>query len=90
MKGFTYEHINANHLTSTDLREEANQRGGDAYRITIYRADGTTEAETAEALYTDGRLGIAWGADAAWADASDVESGIEMWLNDSNAWEAAN
>lgn len=60
--------------------------------ITIYNNLGQQEAETAEALYLpdECRLGIAWGADATWATVDDVESGIEMWLNDPEAWEAAN
>lgn len=64
-----------------------------AFRIEVYNDEGTRqEAETAEAVYVEaiGRLGIAWGADATWADVDDLESGIEMWLNDGEAWEARN
>ena len=75
------------------------------YRITIYDDQGMNpEAETAQAVFcppfglghgggtygTEGRLGIAWGAEATWADAESVETGIEMWLNDTEAWEARN
>tara|TARA_R100001086_G_scaffold241678_1_gene168758 strand:+ start:89 stop:430 length:342 start_codon:yes stop_codon:yes gene_type:complete len=62
-----------------------------AYRIAIYDAVGSyPEAESAQALYcpTMGRLGIAWGADATWADVESLEAGIEAWLNDPEAWEA--
>ncbi len=92
MKTFSYTTIGINELTATDLQNEAREtRGAQAYSITIYDADGITPAaETAQALYADGRLGIAWGADATWADVRDVESGIEMWLNDGEAWERAN
>ena len=91
MKTYTYRDIVPDTLTTTDLRAEAEASPtAAAYRITIYDATGTRPApETAEALYVDGRLGIAWGADATWAHARDVESGIEMWLNDGDAWEAA-
>lgn len=90
MKTFTYRGIAASDLTATDLRAEVTPTA-ETYRITIYDATGTRAApETAQALYANGRLGIAWGADATWADVKDVESGIEMWLNDGDAWEAAN
>ena len=68
-------------------------RKAEAALIRIYDAAGITPAaETADALYLpdEGRLGIAWGADATWADVEDLESGIEMWLNDGDAWERAN
>lgn len=94
MKTFTYRDITPDALSATDLRAESESNpGAAAYRVTIYDATGTkAQAETAEALYvaTEGRMGIAWGADATWADVSDVESGIEMWLNDGDAWELAN
>lgn len=94
MKTYTYRDIVPGTLSANDLRAEAETNpAAAAYRITIYDATGTrAQAETAEALYlhSEGRMGIAWGADATWADVSDVESGIEMWLNDGNAWEAAN
>jgi hypothetical protein len=95
MRTYTYTPIGTNALGSSDLREEADDySAGDAQAatITIYRESGQAEAERAEALYlpSEGRLGIAWGADATWADAKDLESGIEMWLNDGEAWEAMN
>lgn len=91
MRTFTLAPINLTDLTATDLCTEAFAHGGLAYCITIYDATGTRqEPEAAEALYSDGRLGVAWGADATWADASDVKSGIELWLNDGDAWSAAN
>ena len=91
MKTFSYAPIPTRTLTATDLREEVEGvPSANAYSIIIYDADGVRrEAESAEALYADGRLGIAWGAEATWADVRDVESGIEMWLNDDEAWESA-
>lgn len=89
MKTFTYMPISQDALTATDLITEASD-GMLAYRITIYNEDGKPAAETADALYGNGRLGVAWGADATWADVRHVESGIEMWLNDGDAWTAAN
>ncbi len=92
MRAFTYERIYCAELSSTDLRDEAAILSDcAAFRITIYDADGITPAaEKAEALYSDNRLGIAWGADATWADVEDIESGIEMWLNDADAWARGN
>lgn len=57
-----------------------------AYRITIHG-----QVVPAHALWVpvEDRLGIAWGAEATWADTKDLEAGIEMWLNDPDAWEAA-
>lgn len=95
MKTFTYTPKAIGKLTATDLRQEAAAYIGNAQAasITIYDEAGTQpHAEAAEALYlpAEGRLGIAWGADATWADVRDLESGIEMWLNDDEAWAAAN
>jgi hypothetical protein len=91
---YTYRDIVPGTLSASDLRAEAEANpAAAAYRITIYDATGTRAApETAEALYVaaEGRMGIAWGADATWADVADVARGIEMWLNDGDAWERAN
>jgi len=91
MKTFTYRQIPPSQLTATDLHAEAATLSYPAaFVITIYEAGfHTSHAEAAEALYSDGRLGIAWGADATWADVEDLETGISMWLNDGAAWEAA-
>ena len=91
MKTFTYRQISPSQLRATDLAAEASTLSDcAAFVITIYEAGfHTSHAEAAEALYSDGRLGIAWGADATWADVEDLESGIAMWLNDGDAWEAA-
>lgn len=94
MRTFTYSPISPADVSATDLRDVLSYGGAvKAYSITIYDATGTRPApESAEAVYApiDGRLGIAWGGDATWADVRDVESGIEMWLNDGDAWDAAN
>jgi hypothetical protein len=90
MKTFTYTPIATSTLTATDLQQEAkNDSSAQAFRITIYENE-IPMVETAEALYVDGRMGIAWGADATWADVNNIEGGIEMWLNDGDAWRAAN
>lgn len=85
---FSYKEIDLDELTSTDLREEA-QEGMKAFRIFI---DG--HAESADALYDPSsvRLGIAWGADATWADLDDdnIEAGIDMWLNNGEEWSNRN
>lgn len=93
MKTYNYTAIATTDLSASDLRAEARgARGARAYTITIYDEAGRPHAESAQALYlpSEGRLGIAWGADASWADVRDVEGGIEMWLNDPDAWRAAN
>lgn len=83
---FTCKEIEVADLGAIDLRLAGVAiTDAKAYRITIYDDQGMNpEAETAEALYSpeDGRLGIAWGASATWADVESVEDGIEEWLND--------
>jgi hypothetical protein len=94
MKTFRYEEIHPLHLTASDLQSEKKEAPANAlcYYILIYDEDGCLMAEQAQALYlpTEGRLGIAWGADATWAGVQDIESGVEMWLNDNEAWERTN
>ena len=94
-RNYHYEEINVDDLGATDLREEAqNVANAQAFRITIYRNERHEhpEVERAEALYLPevGRMGIAWGSDATWADVEGVESGIEIWLNDDETWELLN
>ena len=92
MKTFAVQTMELAALNALDLQVDGRRHyGGVAYRITIYDAVGMNpEAESAQALYypSIGRLGIAWGADATWADVESVETGIEAWLNDPEAWEA--
>ena len=96
---FTITAIDVTALTPSDLREEAeawdeiDSNAPSAYRITIYDDQGQPlQHEAVEALFcsTIGRLGIAWGADATWADVETIESGIAMWLHDPDEWEARN
>ena len=91
-KTFTYMPIRIDQLSAIDLQQAAGEDPhAEAYSITIYDESGNPHAEAAQALYSpaDGRLGIAWGADATWADVDGVERGIDMWLNDPDAWDAA-
>ena len=92
MRTFAVQEIGQGDLHARDLQAGSPLLyEGTAYRITIYDAVGSyPEAESAQALYcpTMGRLGIAWGADATWADVESLEAGIETWLNDPEAWEA--
>jgi len=87
---FRYE--KTNNLGSTDLQEERKFQGGQAFTIYILDVTGHPFAPTAEALYVCGRLGIAWGADATWADVfdDDIEGAIDMWLNDPDEWDSHN
>ena len=76
-------------LSATDLREEAPAYvDAQAFQITVYNSKGEPHPEVAQALWSEqiGRLGIAWGADADWADTESVETGIAMWLNDPTEW----
>ena len=92
---FRYESVDIEQITSNDLHEEfLNAKNAQTFLVTIF-PDGVDERprdEHADALYlpAEGRLGIAWGTDATWADVDDVESGIEMWLNNSEAWKQWN
>lgn len=96
-KRWTYDAITVGQLTAIDLAKEGAQAlvnasaDVQAYRIYIYD-DDKPAAEHAEAVYLPDikRLGIAWGADATWADVDGLESGIEIWLNDDDEWEARN
>ena len=97
MKTFSYSPIAIDKLSASDLREEASEYSkahsdAQAFTVTIYDEDERPAAENAQALYLpqEGRLGVEWGADATWADVHDVEVGIGTWLNDGDAWEAAN
>jgi hypothetical protein len=86
-KTFTYHQIAIGDLSAVDLVEEAVQADAEAYTIII-----DNHVERGQALYLPsiGRLGIAWGADATWTSVDGVKSGIEMWLNDPDAWEYRN
>lgn len=89
MRTFAATIIKPDQLTSSDLAaERLGKTRATACTIIIYKEDGTPEAERAEGLLVYGRLGIAWGADATWADVPSLEIGIEMWLNHPDEWEA--
>jgi len=86
-------------LSSTDLSaiaaEELDQ-GGSVEMAVITIVDETgyllTNSERGEALYlpTSGRIGIAWGADADWADADSLEEGIRLYVDDPEEYERRN
>lgn len=93
-----YTYIEVSELTAQDLIEEiaiaqTNNATVVCARITLWN-ERTSQpyAEAAQALYlpSDGRLGVAWGANATWADVASLEAGIEMWCNDPHGWLAAN
>jgi len=88
---FTYTQIDVEELVATDLRQEVIQ-ANDNDHVSAYSIRIGDMAEKAEALYfpMQHRLGIAWGADATWADVETLESGIEMYVNDGEAWNARN
>lgn len=90
-----YEAVDIEQITSNDLHEEfLKAKNAQTFRVTMFfhGADEHPTAEHTDALYLpiEGRLGIACGVDATWADVDDVESGIEMWLNDGETWEQRN
>lgn len=91
MKTFTTH--SATNLSASDLSAELAENGGNAYTVTVYGEDGWAQSgNSIEVLYnaTEGRMGICEGGDSTWADVSSLESGIDMYLNDADAWEAAN
>jgi hypothetical protein len=90
--------VSVDSLTALDLRDEAATAAAldlscDAYRALAAKADGTPEAEALEVLVVrhSGRIGIAWGGDAKWADIGDDETPgalVELFLADADAYEA--
>ena len=89
---FMYECVSVEEITATDLQEEAQSiPDAQAYIVTLVKPDGylETNAERPQVLYSPsiGRMGIAWGADATWADVDGVEQGIDMYFNDPEGWE---
>ncbi|MDE1904936.1 MAG: hypothetical protein KGH75_00615 [Rhodospirillales bacterium] len=85
------EVIGASDLTATDLASEI-ARMADPTGVECYRLWIGDSAQPAQVVYSppDQRIGIAWGADATWADAIDAESGAAMYVNDPDAFAAAN
>ena len=84
---FRYGAVDIERIASNDFHEGfLNAKNAQTFRVTIFPdgVDECPEIEQADALYlpAEGRLGIAWGADATWVDVHDVESGIEIWHND--------
>ena len=80
-------------ISALDLIAERDAHHGTTRtgRIQVF-IDGCPAPEQADYLYVPdaGRLGIAWGADATWADTPDLDAGIRTWLTDPDAWELAN
>lgn len=92
---YSYERVDSAELRSFDLREECEDAAGptECYRISLFADRDRQAAEKAEAvrLIEEGRTGIAWGAQAAWADSfGDIAADIGCWLNDPDEWEARN
>lgn len=88
---FSYWPIDIDALSATDLRAQvAALAAGEAYELYGIAIDD--HAESAQALYLPSveRLGIAWGADATWAEVPDIETGIAWYVNDGTEWEAHN
>jgi hypothetical protein len=75
--------------------EEAMNAGKqiEAVSISLWDDAGITpKAEAATGLYLPdvGRIGIAWGADADWADAASLNEGVDLWATDSEGYAARN
>lgn len=85
--------IELDQLRATDLciERDALLAGNEGQGMQAYALYVEGHVEAAQALYVPsiGRMGIAWGADATWADVESVENGIEMW-RDGDAWNAHN
>jgi hypothetical protein len=75
-------------VTALDLRAELTEHGGHAYLALDGLSD---EALQVVHIPSAGRIGIAWGGDARWADIRDGETIaqlVEMYLSDGDAFEA--
>jgi hypothetical protein len=68
----------------------ASHPGLAAFRGYEAREDGTPAAQALEALVVGGRIGIADGADAQWADMGDrsARAMVELYLSDGEAYAA--
>jgi hypothetical protein len=96
--GHGYVYYPGIELSAIDLREEMYAEiewGGEVETARIVWVDEETgqlltNNETAEALYipSTGRIGIAWGAGADWADAEDLAEGIRMYCEDPDRFES--
>ena len=81
-------------LSAIDLRDERKPPGETilAYRALALRDDGTPEAQALDVLHCvdAGRIGIAWGSDARWADdqGQSVAELVELFLSDGEAYDA--
>lgn len=86
MREYKAEEITSREIHGIDLCEEIASleltgRPYRCYRLYSYR-DGYQEDITGEAIHaldTD-RVGIGWGAEADWCDASSIEEAIEILL----------
>jgi hypothetical protein len=91
-KQYTIEIVTANQIGATDLQQElADDSSAVCFVIRYADGDGYS-SRAAEGIYyaSAGRMGIAEGGDGTWADVASLESGIEMYVNDADAWELAN
>jgi hypothetical protein len=89
---YTVSLIASDQISATDLQEElADDPTAECFIINFYDADGFQRSDRASGVYypASGRMGIAWGADATWADVSSLEAGVALWATDQEAWEAA-
>lgn len=79
-------------LRALDLRDEVAALSNYAAGQFCIVEDDRCHNTVAEYLFDidSMRLGIAWGGDATWADACDLSSGVAMWLNYPELWEARN
>jgi hypothetical protein len=78
-------------ISALDLQESIEELTKEGHAVTVGTID-RGHAERACFVYCAaiGRIGIAWGSFADWADVDDLESGIEMWVNDPEEFEARN
>lgn len=89
-KEWMYHLVSLEDITATDLLEVGRIASKDQMQVFHVFIKG--HAERADAIYLpdQGRMGIAWGSDATWADVDSIESGIDMWLNDPEEWNKRN
>ena len=97
--GHGYVYYPGTELSAMDLREEMHAEiewGGEVETARIVWVDEETgrllNDGAAQALYihSTGRIGIAWGAGADWADAESLAEGIRVYCEDPGLFESRN
>lgn len=81
--------IDTSELSALDLQAVAQEYHpeGIAYRFT---ENGSGSVGNILHIPGEGRVGIAWGGTADWADYDDVDAALDAYLHDTETFEARN